>query len=69
MILFTDKSDPPKEVYAREVTSTHIILAWEEPSDNGGSEITNYVIEKRGMVCYDPFLYLFVLIVYLPNVM
>ena len=42
-----DKPTPPRELYATEVTSKHVILTWSPPQDDGGSEITNYVIEKR----------------------
>ena len=41
------KPTPPRELCASEVTSEHVILTWSPPQDDGGSEITNYVIEKR----------------------
>ena len=30
-----------------EITANSMILTWEAPDDNGGSDITNYIIEKK----------------------
>ncbi|KAG8335958.1 myosin light chain kinase activity protein [Homalodisca vitripennis] len=45
-----DRPDPPGEplVY-EEITSSSVTLSWKPPKDNGGSEITGYVIEKRDL--------------------
>lgn len=34
---------------AEEVRSDHITVSWKKPKDNGGSEITGYIIEKMDM--------------------
>ena len=31
----------------RETNKEYVILTWEEPEDNGGSDLINYVVEKR----------------------
>ena len=46
-ISIVDKPTPPRELYANDVTSEHVVLTWNPPQDDGGSEITNYVVEKR----------------------
>ncbi|ESO03551.1 hypothetical protein HELRODRAFT_191869 [Helobdella robusta] len=38
--------DSPENLQATEVFADHCKLAWLPPSDNGGSEITGYVVEK-----------------------
>lgn len=38
---------PPTLLEAKDVTATSAGLAWKAPEDNGGSPITNYMIEKR----------------------
>jgi titin len=46
-IFVTDKPSSPLNLTAPEVLADSITLRWEAPEDNGGSEITGYVIEKR----------------------
>lgn len=39
-------SNPVGPLKAEEVRADHIKVAWKKPKDNGGSEITGYIIEK-----------------------
>lgn len=34
---------------AEEIRADHITVSWKKPEDNGGSEITGYIIEKMDM--------------------
>lgn len=34
---------------AEEVRADHITVSWKKPKDNGGSDITGYIIEKMDM--------------------
>ena len=42
-----DKPGKPGTPEVKEATKTSATLAWTAPSDNGGSDITNYVVEYR----------------------
>lgn len=42
-----DKPGPPASVKTTKVFSDRVKLRWEPPLADGGSEITNYIIEKR----------------------
>lgn len=45
-----DKPSPPKgPLEVSDVTKEGCVLSWQPPEDDGGSEITNYVIEKRDL--------------------
>lgn len=44
---FADKPGPPASVKIAKVFADHVKLRWEPPLADGGSEITNYIIEKR----------------------
>ena len=43
----SDKPSPPQNLKVTNVYKDRITIAWETPKDDGGSEITGYVIEKR----------------------
>jgi len=38
---------PEGPIEISDITQTRVRLAWGEPIDNGGSTITNYIVEKR----------------------
>lgn len=44
---FLDKPGPPRNLQVSEVRKDSCYLTWKEPEDNGGSVITNYVVEKK----------------------
>lgn len=37
---------PKGPLKVEEVRADHVTVSWQKPSDNGGSEITGYIIEK-----------------------
>ncbi len=43
----SDKPGIPVDLRVAGFTETTVSLSWSPPSDNGGSEITKYVIERR----------------------
>ena len=44
---FPDKPGVVKNLTVGEITESTVALSWELPDDNGGSDITGYVIERR----------------------
>lgn len=44
---FPDKPSPPENVHAEEIEGESLTLYWYPPQDDGGAEITNYVVEKK----------------------
>lgn len=42
-----DRPAPPENLHADEFNGTALTLFWNPPKDNGGSDITNYIVEKR----------------------
>ena len=42
-----DRPSPPQNLRADEFAGDALTLFWNPPKDNGGAEITNYVIEKK----------------------
>lgn len=42
-----DKPGPPRNLQVSEVRSDSCYLTWMEPEDDGGSVITNYVVERK----------------------
>lgn len=50
MYFYTDRPHPPQGPIRIENTTKYSIdITWKEPADNGGSEITGYIIEKCDM--------------------
>lgn len=43
----TDKPGPPAAFDISEITNESCFLAWNPPRDDGGSRVTNYIIERR----------------------
>lgn len=42
-----DKPGPPRNITARNVTDSSCVLRWSPPEHDGGSDIVNYIVEKR----------------------
>ncbi|NXI20311.1 TITIN protein, partial [Irena cyanogastra] len=42
-----DRPSPPRNLAVSDIKAESCYLTWDAPLDNGGSEITHYVIEKR----------------------
>lgn len=43
----TDKPGPPAAFDITEVTNESCLLTWNPPRDDGGSKVTNYVVERK----------------------
>lgn len=43
----TDKPGPPAAFDISEITNETCCLAWNPPRDDGGSKVTNYIVERR----------------------
>lgn len=49
-VIVLDKPTPPKgPLKVEEVRSDHVKVKWDKPEDNGGSDLTGYVLEKMDM--------------------
>ncbi|NXT56485.1 TITIN protein, partial [Pluvianellus socialis] len=46
-VVVLDKPGPPRNLQVSEVRSDSCYLTWMEPEDDGGSVITNYVVERK----------------------
>ena len=42
-----DRPSPPQNLRADEFAGDALTLFWNPPKDNGGADVTNYVIEKK----------------------
>ncbi|CAM4765861.1 unnamed protein product [Rotaria magnacalcarata] len=47
VIVLAPPSRPQKPLAVKAITKSSVTLEWGPPLDNGGKEITNYVVEKR----------------------
>lgn len=43
----TDRPLPPRNVAVSNIKGESCYLNWDAPLDNGGSELTNYIVEKK----------------------
>lgn len=46
-MLKTDKPGPPAAFDISEITNESCCLAWNAPRDDGGSPVSNYIVEMR----------------------
>jgi titin len=46
-VIVKDKPSAPTHLTTSNMEADSLVINWEEPEDNGGCDITNYVIEKR----------------------
>lgn len=44
---YIDKPGPPAAFDISEITNESCLLAWNPPRDDGGSKVTNYIVERR----------------------
>lgn len=42
-----DRPLPPRNVTVSDIRADSCYLTWAAPEDNGGSDITNYIVERR----------------------
>ena len=42
-----DRPTPPRNIVISDIKAESCYLTWDAPEDNGGSDLTNYIIEKR----------------------
>ena len=42
-----DRPSPPSDLRADEFGGESLTLLWKPPKDDGGANVTNYIVEKR----------------------
>ena len=47
MGIFLDPPGPPENLTVTEMFNDHCTLSWQPPKEDGGAEVTGYVIERR----------------------
>lgn len=47
--MFLDKPQPPEDLKVDAITPENVTISWSPPTDDGGSPVTEYIIEKRDM--------------------
>ena len=45
--VISDPPSPPEDLHVLNYDSDYVTVAWKPPKSNGGSDITQYVIEKK----------------------
>lgn len=46
-LALSDRPLPPRNITVSDIKADSCYLTWDAPEDNGGSEITNYIVERR----------------------
>ena len=46
-----DKPGPPRDLDCSEAAETSVTLEWSAPRDDGGSPVTDYLVQKREVSC------------------
>lgn len=47
LVRCVDRPDPPCLLTVEDITTNSLILSWRSPVWDGGSNITNYLVERR----------------------
>ena len=42
-----DTPEPPRDLIVKDLNSKWVSLKWDKPEDDGGAEITGYIVEKK----------------------
>lgn len=53
-LLFADRPLPPRNLEVSNIRTESCYLHWEAPLDNGGSELTNYIVERKDINTENP---------------
>lgn len=46
---FLDRPTPPRNVAVSNIRAGYCQLTWDAPLDNGGSAVTNYIVEMKDL--------------------
>lgn len=52
--MFTDRPTPPRNLGVSNIRAESCYLNWDAPTDNGGSELTNYIVERMEVMKEQP---------------
>ncbi|KAF3843790.1 hypothetical protein F7725_002639 [Dissostichus mawsoni] len=53
-VMVLDRPVPPRNLTVSNIRAESCYLHWDAPLDNGGSELTNYIVEKRDVMTDQP---------------